>query len=169
MADASGSDFRGAMLSPFADGSVWLDQRGAEIVNALFSVWEKHTRQCRNEATRAPADVLRVREVVRLAAKPLTSESADAGCADETKPQVIKVVMRSSAPGSTRPVLSCEDVADLAGVSAQSVRKACSSGRVSAERLGRSWAIDEASARRYAADCRVRRDRRGAGQGEAAG
>ncbi|MFK4037612.1 helix-turn-helix domain-containing protein [Nonomuraea wenchangensis] len=157
-----------AQLSPFGDGRVWLDRRGAEIVAALFVVFERHERGCnRQAAARIPSDVARVRDVVRIAAKPATSENAQADFADEKKPQVVKVVMPSSAPGTAR-LLSCEAVAELAEVSAQTVRGACRSGRLSAVKVGGSWSIDEASGRRFAAECRARRDRRH-GKGNAPG
>lgn len=156
---------RPAILSPMASAGfpVWLSPRGVEMCLAAL-VKARRDRARGNGGAPVTDDFRWLVEVLRLAADaPVGAADEPQGFADETESGPVSLVLRSSAAlvGSSvgRGHLTTRSAAELIGISEQAVRRACSAGRLEAERVGRAWMVDERAARSYA-------ERRGRGRGD---
>lgn len=138
---------RPAQLSPMGNGDwpVWLSRRGAEMCAAALEQVRRGT--ARNGGAAPNTDFEWLAQVLRLAVAPPTNGADGSGLGTETVS--VRINVPSSAPVGTRH-LTTRAVAELAGVSDRTVRKAIASGRLAADRAGWTWLVDERDARHWA-------------------
>ena len=141
--------------------AVLLNRKGARMCAAALEAVRR--RAGRNGGGSPSSDFEWLETVLRLAtAEPVTSEDDTEGSEVGTVSVPIRIIMPSSAPGSTRQRLTTRDAAELAGVSDRTIRKAIGSDQLAADRPGWAWLVDEHEVRRWMGE-RTRKRRRGTG------